>query len=85
MFWRCLYTHARIPARILWVVRPKIFADELDLIEVVGTAESFAELSRELASHRYHYPPRDFFRRELAIRVSGKKLARLASKVMGQT
>jgi hypothetical protein len=82
VFWHCLYSHARLPAKVLARLRPNFFEDDLDLIRVVDDAETRAAFRREMDLHRYHHPLQGFLREVLRIRVSGKKLTHLATQVL---
>lgn len=82
VFWHCLYTHARRPVRVLYFFWPKLFADDVDLIQALGKHDSCAGIRREMEVHRYHYPPTGIVREGLRLRVSGKKLAELAKELL---
>ena len=75
-----------MPARLLWKLMPqraaRLFADDLDLIRVVGLVKTGGSGMDELEAHRYHHPPCGLLRGPFMLRVSGKKLMRLVKEVL---
>ena len=81
VFWRCFFPSALGPGKMLWLVNPAYFHDDLQLIRDVADCMSVNEVRGELNDHRYHRPIRGFLRRVLHVRVSGQRLVDVASLV----
>jgi hypothetical protein len=82
VLWRCFFPSALAPGKLLWLVNPAYFNDDLDLIRNVADCMSVAEVRRELNDHRYHRPLAGLGRRILHLRVSGQRLVNLAGMVL---
>lgn len=82
-FWRCLYPHAVPVARLIQLVNPAYFELDLQTLRHIGNASTVAHLLAEVNSFRADYRMRSRFLHDvLRIRISGKRVLRLASKVM---
>ncbi len=82
VFWRSLYPHARIFARIVRFIRFGYFQRDMELIRRLGALNSVNEVRFEIDNYRYQHPEFGLFRRSLRLRVSGKRLIQLARRVM---
>ncbi len=82
VFWRSLYPHARIFARIVRLIWSGYFQRDMELIRRLGTLNSANEVRFEIDNYRYQHPEYGLFRRGFRLRVSGKRLIQLARKVM---
>jgi len=82
VFWDALYSHARVPARILWRLWPSYFERDLDLVRRTGAATSLNELKFEIDNFRYQHPEFGLLRRALKVRVSGQRIMKLARPLM---
>jgi hypothetical protein len=82
MLWRALYPHARVFAHIMWRLWPGYFKRDLELIRRLVSVTSADEVRFEVDNYRYQHPEFGFFRRNLRLRLSGKRLLNLARKVM---
>jgi hypothetical protein len=83
VFWRCLYRHALPLAGVIWACNPEFFKTDLQAIRLIGTATSAREVLAEVNSLRDDPRTRSRFLREsLRIRISGKRLLRLAAAVL---
>ena len=83
VFWRCLHRHALPVARVIWLCNREFFNPDLQAIRLLGSARSARELLAEVNSFRDDYPSRSRFLREsLRIRISGKRLLRLAGAIL---
>ena len=76
----CLYPHARLLARVLRKMSPHLFDDDLRLIRHVSDSVSSRDIDMELTYFQDELKrSRNVLRKHLKMRVSGRKLARLAS------
>jgi len=82
VLWRCLFPSALAVGKMLWLVNPGHFDDDLELIRNVADCLSTSEVRTELNDFRYHRPLKGFGRRFLHIRVSGQRLVNLADMVL---
>ena len=81
IFWQAMYPHARLVA-LLCGRRAEYFEADRALITYCGRLTSLRQIDQELmefASLRN----RGFFRRQCRIRVSGRRLKRLAARCVG--
>jgi hypothetical protein len=79
LFWRSLHRHAIPLAMVLLRVSPSFFREDFDLLRDVGTSRSRGEVVNEL--NRFYgrnMRDRNWFRKHLVIRVSGKRVLRAA-------
>ena len=82
VFWNCLYPHA-IPIAFAWGTSSRIFAEDFQSIEQLGLARSDSEFRREISDFRYSLVREAWFaRKNLRLRLSVKRLARLKAKVL---
>jgi len=83
LFWRCFYPRAVFPARLIQFVNPDYFEPDLRALRHVGNAGTVTHLLAEVNSFRADYRMRSRFLHDvLRIRISGKRILRLASEVM---
>lgn len=76
VFWQTLYPHARVIAFFLGF-RAECFSADRGLISYCGRLTSVAAIEKELAEFA-GFPNRGFLRRVCRIRVSGRRLKKLA-------
>lgn len=81
VLWRCFFPSTLGIGKLLWLVKPDYFRDDLELIRDVADCVSVNEVRTELNDHRYHRPIKSFLRRILRVRVSGQRLVDMASLV----
>lgn len=82
-FWRCLYPHATVAARLIQLVNPDYFEPDLRTLRHIGNASTVTHLLAEVNSFRADYRMRSRFLYDvLRLRISGKRVLRLASEVM---
>lgn len=53
------------------------------MLRQLGRTYNTRELRYELESFRHYHPPRGFLRRDLKVRVSGRRLLKIASRLFG--
>ena len=84
-FKRCLYSHARLVAPLIRVIRPRFFARDLGFVVDLGAATDVAA-ARSAASHFHDKSDygRGFLSHGLRIRVSGRKAIRLAHRLFAE-
>ncbi len=82
VLWRCFFPSVRAVGKLLWLVNPARFNEDLELIRNVADCMSVTEVRTELNDHRYHRPLRGFGPRCLRLRVSGQRLVELAALVL---
>lgn len=82
-FWMCVRPNVIFLAKILWIFYRRIFYTDLEMLKQLGRTTSSRELRYELESFRHYHPPRGFIRRDLKVRVSGRRLLKIGSKLFG--
>ncbi|MGC8744355.1 MAG: hypothetical protein ACP5T0_10805 [Verrucomicrobiia bacterium] len=82
VFYRSLYPHTLLPAKILMKIHPALFLDDFELLRLVATAASADEVSEIVTRFIYENPPRGIIRGLLKIRISPERLIFLASEIM---
>ncbi|HYE31716.1 MAG TPA: hypothetical protein VEH27_09825 [Methylomirabilota bacterium] len=79
LFWKALYWHAKLPARLFWGKRDSFFKEDLELLRELAPVtdnEVFrAELNRYHGRNRRRHGP--WIRQAFGIRVSGRKLLKI--------
>ena len=83
VFWNAVHPEMKPIAFLISCLRPSFFSSDLDCIRSVAHAESKQEVRAIVNS--LHYDPtfkRGFFRGFLRVRISGRRLTRIASKVL---
>lgn len=84
VFWETLYPHARFFARFIFPIWQGYFANDLEMIQRIGTATSVREVRLEIDNCRYQHREFGLLRKLFKIRVSGRRLVSLAYEVMHQ-
>jgi hypothetical protein len=86
VFWRCLYLHSLPLAIICCVICPSIFAKDRQLISTVANLSEMRELMAEADSFASEIRmDRKILRHRLYLRISGRKLVKLAASVFRDT
>ena len=83
VFWNALHPEMRPVAFLIRKLWPGFFHSDLDCIRSIANAESKQEVRAIIAS--LHYDPkfnRGFIRRVLRVRISGRRIMRLAGRVL---
>ena len=84
VFWNAMHPEAKPVALLIHCLRPKFFASDLDCIRSLATAESKQEIRAIINSLQYDPAfKRGFIRGFLRVRISGRRLTRLAARVLG--
>lgn len=84
VFWNAMHPEARPMALLIRWLRPNFFASDLDCIRSIATAESRQEVRAIIASLQYDPTfNRGFIRGFLRVRISGRRLSRIAARVLG--
>lgn len=83
LFWMCVRPNVLWIAKICWIFYRRMFATDLEMLRQLGRTSTTRELRFELESFRHYHPPRGFLRRELKVRVSGRRLLKVASRLFG--
>jgi len=82
VFRECLYWHARLLSRVLRLLKPSFFAEDFKFINYLGASTGFREVSADLKNFRdANAAESSFWRATLRIRVSGRKVSRLAQQL----
>jgi hypothetical protein len=84
VFFRCVHTHAALPAALVYFVAPSAFAWDIDLIRSVATAKSLLEFELELNRYVQFLRPVGLLHGILRIRISGQKLMNLGREIFNQ-
>jgi hypothetical protein len=83
VFWDSMHPEIKILAFLISCLRPSFFRSDLDCIRSIATAETKDEVRAIVRSLRFDPNfNRGFFRGFLRVRVSGRRLTRLANKVL---
>ena len=85
VFWHCLYPHARLPAKLVRSVKPSYFRQDFELLELIADSTTFPELRGMLGHHRQDCPPKPLLGQRLRIRLSTRRVMKLAGEVLAQT
>ena len=84
-FRACLYRRARPVARLARSLRKSCFGLDFTLLRYLGDTRSLEEVRVELAAFKDANNARPhFFRNALRIRISGRRVARLARRVFSR-
>ena len=82
VFWNAMNPEIKLVAFFISCLRPSFFRSDLDCVRSLGTAETKQEVRAIVDSLRFDPDfKRGFFRGFLRVRISGRRLNRLASKV----
>jgi hypothetical protein len=82
VFWRCLYLHSLPLALVGYVFFPSLFAQDRQLISAVADLSEMRELMAEADSFASeNRMNRSILRHTLYLRISGRKLVKLAAAV----
>ena len=83
VFWKCLYRHALPLAAFLFWTNREFFRPDLELIQSLSSTTTFSEVKAEASFVRHDQRMQDgFLRGTLRIRISGRRLANLASTTL---
>jgi hypothetical protein len=84
LFWMCLYRRAFPVAGLIFLLSPKFFSRDFDLIDQLGVTQSQAEFQQEIDNHSYQIKAYgNLLQRAFQVRISGKRLMRL-SRLFGE-
>jgi len=81
LFWMCIKPNVSWIAKICWVFNRRMFASDLEMLRQLGRTYNTRQLRYELESFRHYHKPRGFLRRDLKVRVSGRRLLKIASRL----
>lgn len=85
LFRKTLYGHARPVALFIRLFRPTFFAMDFELIDSAGNAQSWKDLSNAIEEFSFSNKLRGGpLRRTFRIRISCRRLGRLARRLMAQ-
>jgi hypothetical protein len=80
---KCLYPHAKIIAPLLHWIKPGCLERDLDFINYLGSAKNWQEVKAGFAALQYQDSTEpSFARNALRLRISGRKAAKLAAKLL---
>jgi hypothetical protein len=83
VFWKTMHPEARPVALLIRLLRPKFFQSDLDCIRNLAGADTKQEVRSLLNALQYDPAFKcGFFRGFLRVRISGRRLTRLAAKVL---
>ena len=74
----CRHFRARVPYFLVKWLAPHLFNEDLALIRQVATATSFSDFCWDVQAHWQRYPARGYWRRRWHLRLSQKRLLKLA-------
>ena len=78
----CLYWHARLLAPLLRRINPRFFEKDLKFIRYLGATTDWEEARVDIANFRLlNVGKPSFIRKDLRLRVSGRKASQLARQV----
>ncbi len=83
-FGKCLYWHAKLAAPLLRRLAPKMFEIDYKFIHYLGEATGLREISANALDFQEWNRSSRGLRTRLKLRVSGRKAARLAQRLMTQ-
>ena len=84
-FKKCLYWHAKLLAPVSRKLNPDFFAEDFKFIHYLGEASGSREVRASAADfHDTNLARRSLWRTSLRIRVSGRKAARLAQRLLSE-
>ena len=84
-FERSVYPHGMVLAPLLRLVKPNLFRNELEALELVGEADSWRGFRAELSAYAASRSLRtNFLRGFLRVRVSGGRLRALAERLFAE-
>ena len=84
-FRECLYSHAKLVAPVLRKLKPDFFAEDFRFIRYLGEATDSREMKACAADFQdANFARRSFLRTTLRIRVSGRKAARFAKRLISE-
>jgi hypothetical protein len=78
IFWDCLHRHAVPVAPFILAVNRKFFLADRELIASAGAATSMSDVLRHAEEFLWHPNNKGWLRRQANIRVSGRRLIKLA-------
>ena len=83
LFWNTVHPEIKVVAFLIRCFRPSFFRSDLDCIRSLATAETKEE-ARAIVNSLNFDPnfKRGFFRGFLRVRISGRRLTRIAGKVL---
>lgn len=77
----CLFWHAGIVGRVFWLIDRRYFQEDVDLLGFLAVTQDYEEFKREVANHRFENPPKGILRNLFRIRLSGRRLLKLAAEL----
>jgi hypothetical protein len=77
----CLHTKSAWLARLYFKVDRENFKGDLEMIRILGKTTDYGVFKQEMEAWRSSHPSKGYLRKKLQIRVSGKNLLKLASRV----
>ena len=82
VFGKCLYWHARLLAPVVQRLSPDFFVEDFKFIRYLGESTGLREVGVDLLNFRAaNLGKPSFWRTGLKIRVSGRKVSRLAQQL----
>jgi hypothetical protein len=83
-FWLCLYPHAVLPARFIWILNRGYFKQDLELTGLVKHLTSSDEVVLEVERFRSYYRTTGLLRGLLRVRISGRRVLKLAGRLFAE-
>jgi hypothetical protein len=77
----CVHSKHAVLARLFFKIDKENFKTDLQLIRLLGAVTQYSEFKTELDAWRSSHPSKGYLRKKLRLRVSGKNLLRLASRI----
>ncbi len=77
VLFRSLYPHARLVAWFIIILKPEMFAADLDFVRSVGDLRRFRDFEYEAQEYAHHPGNRGFWREQCHVRVSIRALRRM--------
>jgi len=79
---RCMALPVASLAAVIWLLNRRYFADDMELIFDVAACTCVEQVCTEIYEHRRHRGVRGIGRRLLNLRVSGRRLVKLAATLL---
>jgi hypothetical protein len=82
VFWHCLHRRSLPIAAAVYLINRDYFKLDFQTLRQLGLTRSLNEFREELEGYRYVYRREGgFFRKSLRVRLSGKRLMRMATNL----
>ena len=84
VMWQCMHRFRKPLARLIWYFDPEFFLSDLELIQQLRDATTYAKVRETVRFISKQPSPSNIWRRGLKVRVSRSKLLKLAAAELGE-